>query len=1064
MNRIINSVFLVFMLFFLFSSFEALAQDGEGFRGTITNNQGEPLAGVTVTVVGTERATATDEKGTFRIAASKGEKLEITSVGYKTIIHTVENTRTISLQLEPDNAGLEEVVIVGYGTQKKENLTGAISQIKMDEVLGDRPVINTTSALQGAVPGLQITRSSTPGQNSNSINIRGTLSINGGSPLILIDGAPGDIGMLNPADIESVTVLKDASSAAIYGARAAGGVILINSKRPKSGTRFQLNYNNNFGFENVINTPQQAPLTDYFKAYQEAGFSNTYWATSQNVEKWIQYYKDYQKKPSDFDIIGDGIYVDNTGTPYFLKDKELYDNFLTTGLLQTHNVSVYGGASNIRYRMSAGYNSENGPFITDKDFYKRLNVGSFVSADLNKWFTQEFDLKYGSANKRMPGDEIGALYSLRLASYYPEGNIPGSLLRGGEDLPIFTPRNIILNSQPTKLLTNNSRIHLKSILKPFKGFEGVFEYTFNKDDNQYSYYSDQWTYSTVQLDLSKVPKTDYLVKRRYFTDYNAFNVYGTYTKSFGDHNLKLMVGGAQEQSYYEYMNNRGESQAVSTVPSFNGVQGVINNTDDYSEYAIRSLFYRFNYNYKNKYLFEANGRRDGSSKFPSASRYGFFPSFSAGWQLGRENFFDFASNWLNEFKLRGSYGSIGNQNINPYQYTPSMDISKSNVWAINQDRVTIIGMPGLVSDNFTWETVTSLDFGLDIGLFQQRLTGNFDWYQRDTRDMLTQGVIQLPATIGAAAPTQNSASLRTQGVELTVGWQDKIGKLGYRINANLYNRKSWITKYENNESGLISDWYVGNEMGEIWGYKADGFYTIDDFANTSSWKLKDGVTSIKNFIVKPGDIKFKNLSDKDSENQINPGDNTLSNPGDRMIIGNTTPKYQFGANFGLNYSGFDLSIMLQGVGKRDYWLGGQSMFPFAGSGANDAVFQPIYYNQTDYWSAKSYDPGNADYMVPQNTNPKYFRIYNQMENVGSNTRVSDKFLQSASYLRVKNVTLSYTLPTKTVEKVNISSLGFFISIENLATFSSLPKGYDPELMVWNYPFYRTFSLGANLKL
>lgn len=1035
-------------------------------KGKIFNDKGEALSGVSVVEKGTNNGSVTSQDGSFSINVKDDNAiLVISNVGYIPREISVKSDDYSNIVLTAIENKLEEVVVVGYGTQKKENLTGSVSQINMSDVLGDRPVINTTSALQGAIPGLQITRTSTPGQNGNSLNIRGPLSINGGSPLILIDNVPGEIGMLNPEDVETVTVLKDAASAAIYGARAAGGVIIITTKRPKSNTRFQVNYNNNFGSEKALGTPVQASLDEYLTAYIDGGFNDKYWASSQSVSKWREYLRDYQKNPSQFNTIGDGIYVDPQGGVYYLNEKNIYDNFLTKGLLQSHNVSVSGGSSNVRYRMSGGYDSENGPLITNKDFYKRLSATSFVSADLTKWFTQEVDIKFSQATKKMPTDEIGGLYTLRLGSYYPEGDMPGSLLLNSDnDVPIFTPRNIILNSQVNNTITNNSRMYFKSVFKPFKDLQGVFEYTYTKNDINYSYYSNKWTYSTIQLSANTIPSTDFYVKRRYFTDYNAFNAYLTYTKTLGNHNFKLMGGAAQEASYYEYINNRAEGQALLSIPSFDGATGTVVNHDEYSEYSIQSLFYRFNYNFRDKYLLELNGRYDGSSKFPPSHRFGFFPSASVGWQIAKEKFMNGVRNTINELKLRASYGTIGNQNIDPYSYSPAMAVTKSNVWASNSDRVTVIGVPALVSDNFTWETVTSADVGLDIALFRSRLRGTFDVYQRDTRKMLSGGS-PLPAVVGAAPPLQNTASMRTQGFELAVSWSDRAGEVGYRIGANLYSLSSWITKYTTNTSGLLSDWYVGQRMGQIWGYIADGYYSVADFSDLNTWKLKDGVTSIKGVNVRPGDIKYKNLMDDDnSVNQVDAGVSTLTNPGDRIIIGNTTPKYQFGANLGVNYKGFDLNVILQGIGKRDYWLSGQSIFPFAGSGATDAVFQPLYYNQTDYWRPKSTDPSSPDYMIAANPDAKYFRIYDQMGNVGSNTRTSDKYLQSAAYLRIKNITLSYALPERLLRKAGVTAVRFFAGVENPATFTSLPKGYDPESLSWSYPFYRTVSFGLNLTL
>ncbi len=1040
----------------------------KAIKGKIINDKGEPISFASVIEKGTTNGVTTADDGSFGIdVKDENAVLVISAVGYASQEVPVQGTGFLNIVLKSTESKMDEVVVVGYGTQKKENLTGSVAQIKMDEVLGDRPVINTTSALQGAIPGLQITRTATPGQNGNSINIRGQLSINGGDPLILIDNVPGELGMLNPEDVETVTVLKDAASAAIYGARAAGGVIIVTTKRPKSRAKFQISYNNNFGSETTLGTPVQASLDQFLTAYIDAGFNDKYWASSQSVASWRQYLREYQTNPSGFNIIGDGIYVDSKGGIYYLHEKDLYKNFLTNGFLQSHNFAVSGGTETVRYRMSAGYNSENGPLVTNKDFYKRLSVTSFVSADLTKWFTQEVDIKYSQANKTMPTDEVGGLYSLRLGSYYPEGSMPGSLmLNTKNDVPIFTPKNIILNSNTGRTITNNPRLYFKSILKPLKNLEGVFEYTYNKNDNSYSYYSGKWTYSTIQLAATTTPQNDYYIKRRYFTDYNALNAYLTYSKSIGDHNLKIMGGAAQEKSYYEYINNRSENQAIITIPSFDGATGTTLNHDEYSEFSIQSLFYRANYNFRNKYLLEFNGRYDGSSKFPPNHRFGFFPSVSVGWQLAKEEFMNNLKPFINDLKLRASYGSIGNQNIAPYAYSPSMDVSKSNVWAANNDRVTIIGLPGLVSDNFTWETVTTADIGLDFTLFKSKLQGVFDWYQRDTKDMLSAGM-QLPAVIGASAPLQNSASMRTRGFELAINWNDRIGELKYRVGFNLYNSNSWITDYTTNQAGLLSDWYIGRNLGEIWGYQTDGYYSVDDFSDLNTWKVKEGVTSIKGYNVRPGDMKFKNLmDDPNSTNQIDAGLSTTSNPGDRKIIGNSNPHYQYGANIGFNYKGFDLNIMLQGIGKRDYWLSGQSIFPFAGSGANDAVFQPLYYNQTDYWRPKSIDPSSPDYMVAVNPDAKYYRIYDQMGNVGSNTRISDKYLQNASYLRIKNITVSYAFPPDILRKASLTGLRCFIGVENLATFTSLPKGYDPEpnTLQWTYPFYRIISGGISLTL
>lgn len=1051
------------------SDIAAVIQQQRGVSGTVNDRTGLPLPGVTVVLKGTTTGTITDNNGNFTLSNIPSDAtLVISFVGMQTQEIIVGNQTVINVTMQEETFGIEEVVAIGFGTQKKENLTGSVSQVKMEEILGDRPVINAAAALQGSVPGLVVTGNHQVGQ-SKSFQIRGAYSIGSGStiaPLVLIDNVEGSIDMVNPEDIESISVLKDAASSAIYGARAAGGVIIVTTKRPRAGARFQLNYNNNFGIETAVNLPKQAPLDDYFQAYLDAGFGNSYWAARQDVGKWRQYLRDYKANPSAFQTVGDGVYKDSDGVVYYLNERDPYSQFMESSLMQSHNFSGSGGTDKIRYRMSGGYTDQDGTLITSKDRYKRINVASYISADLTDWFTQELDVKYARSDRQLPGNDSGNLFNTRLVSYYPDGIMPKEMYGMSEDMPVNTPRNTIIYGNTTQNLTTNPRVFTKSIFKPVKTFEAIFEYTFDQRDVRYNYYSGNYMITDIQQGTKLINTSDYYIKQRYFTDYNAINAYGTYTNSFGDHNLKVMGGFNQESSYYEYVNVRVQDQAVLTVPSLDGATGDKQLLDRYTEYAIRGGFFRFNYNYQNKYLLEINGRYDGSSKFPTSERFGYFPSVSAGWQIARESFMEGTQSWLDELKLRASWGEIGNQNISAYQFTPSMSLSTwtagTATWLHNGEQVTIVGMPALVSSSFTWENVATLDFGLDVTLLKGRMQGTADWYERNTTGMLAPGV-QLPAVVGAPAPLQNTADMRTRGWEIALNWKDRIGNFSYRIGANLADYSSEITKYEN-ASGLLSDYYEGMKMGEIWGYLADGYYTADDFESTSTWKLKPDVTTINGYasVLRPGDLKFKNLSDADgTTNMISAGMNSVEDPGDRTIIGNSTPKFHFGVNTGAAYKGFDINIILQGVAKRDIWLGGAAIFPFAGVGPTDAIFRPVYYNQTDYWQPK--DAANGDYS-PVNPNATLPRIYGYTSAtaVGSNSRVSDKYLSDASYMRVKNVTLSYAFPKQWINRYEMNALKLFIGVENLATFSSLPKGYDPETVSWTYPLYRTISFGLNV--
>lgn len=1046
-------------------------QQTKKITGNVTNTAGEPIIGATVLEKGnTTNGTITDIDGNFTINLPANATLSISYIGYITQEIQVGYQTSFKVVLKDDTKTLDEIIVVGYGSQKKANLTGAVSSVKMDEALGDRPLLNAADALQGAVPGLFVSNGGNAPGTSKSFQIRGAYSLgvknsdgtygNTIKPLVLIDNVEGDIDMINPEDIESINVLKDAASAAIYGARAAGGVILVTTKRPKGASRFELNYNNNFAFGKAVNLPKQAPLMDYLQAYLDCGYSDAYWSLgSPSVSKWMEYLTAYQKDPSSFNTVGDGIYVDESGVPYYLNEKDLYKNFMETSFQMTHNISASGGTDKLRYRISGGYNSNDGVLISDRDKFERMNVNSFISADVTKWFTQEITMSYAHSLQTSPGG-MGGVYNTRLVSYYPEGELPASVnTLADEDLPLFTPRNQILYSNPVNNKNDNPRIFLKSILKPLKGLEAVFEYTFDKNIYDYHWYTGQYDYTTIQGGSSKSFVDDYLRKYKQHTNYNSINVYATYNKDFGNHHFKVMAGFNQESSYQETLDTYSYNQAVLDVPAMSSGTGTIKATDSYSEYAIRGGFFRVNYNYLDKYLLEVNGRYDGSSKFPKSSRFGFFPSVSAGWQIAQERFMNSTRHWLDGLKLRASYGVIGNQNINPYTFTPSMSVNnKATSWIIDDTYVTSISsLPALVSQNFTWEKVGTINVGLDVNLFNNRLSGVFEWYQRNTNGMLAPGV-QLPAVVGASAPYQNTADMRTRGWELSLNWRDQIGKVGYRIGFNLSDYKSEIIKYDDNAATkLLSSYYPGQILGEIWGYVVDGYYTVDDFVDTSSWQLKEGVTSINGYNVRPGDVKFKNLRDDDtSTNVITSGDNTFDNPGDRKVIGNTTPRYQYGINLGMNYAGFDLNVILQGTGKRDYWISNVLTFPMNGDN-----FVPLFEGLSDYWMPK--DPDNGDWSAV-NPNAKYPRIYGNRGNSGSNLRQSDKYLSDASYLRIKNITLSYKLPKKWVNQIFLNQMKAFVSIENVATFTSLPSGIDPERIEWNYPAFRTVSFGVNITL
>lgn len=1042
-------------------------QDGV-CKGVVKDNQGETVIGASVVVKGSTNGTITGLDGDFTLDnVKRGDVIQISYIGYVSQEVVWQGT-PLNITLKEDSQTLEEVVVVGFGSQKKANLTGSVSQVKMDDVLGERPVTNVKNALQGSMPGLMVSGGASPGE-AKSFNIRGTVSINGMNPLVLIDNVEGDIDLLNPEDIESVTVLKDAASSAIYGARAAAGVILITTKKAKKGEKFNLNYNANFGFQTSINSPKQASLDEYLRAYQAAGFSETYYAGNGSVSKWREYLAGYKENPAAYPTVGDGIYIGEDGAPYYLNDKDVYKAFQETSFMQTHNLTANGGTEKLRYRLSAGLTKEDGPLIESKDTYMRKNISSFISADITDWLTQEADFRYTVADRSEPMGSGDGIYCMNHISFYPSGMMPGSVNTSvGKDLPLITPENQIRYNNPYLTDTDNTRIYLRTIMRPIKGLELVGEYTYDRKNWQKSYYAKKWEYTTEQLGSNNSVTSDYLFKSEDHEDYNALNLYGTYNFSIKeDHMFKVMAGFNQERKQNSWISVQTHDMIAPSAPSFTSATGKIIPQNSYSDYAIRGAFYRINYNYKDRYLFEANGRYDGSSKFPKDDRFGFFPSFSVGWNIARESWMEKALDYVSDLKLRASWGQIGNQNIGNYGYYSTMQpVGNSNYWLKDGEFITYISTPGLVSNSFTWETVETLDIGFDASMFNSRLQVTFDWYQRTTRDMLIAG-IQLPAVVGTSAPMRNAADMRTRGWEIAVNWRDQIGDWKYNVGFNLYDYKSKITKYSNNEDKLLSqNYYEGKTLGEIWGYVSDGFYTIDDFDGPGTWQLKDGVASLDGYNPRPGDEKFVNLNDDRGTNEINSGLNTVDSPGDQKVIGNSTPRYNFGVNLGVSYKGFSLSAILQGTAKRDVWIGGMSLFPFGGSAK---AYYPVFYNQTDYWEPMGscdgqYTENDREYWVAKNPDASLYRLYSNMQNHGSNQRASTKYLQNGAYMRLKNITLAYTFPKALISKVSLSALKVFVSAENLATISSLPKGYDPERLNWGYPFYRTLSFGLNVTL
>ncbi|MDY7396042.1 TonB-dependent receptor [Aureibaculum sp. 2210JD6-5] len=1051
MKKLILKVFLVLFLCF---SYTTQAQDIT-ITGTVLDETNSPLPGASILVKGTSNGVTTDFDGKYSIVANPKATLVFSFVGYKTVERAIDNRTVINLVMEEDASQLDEVVVVGFGTQKKANVTGATGFVEMEDILANRPVTNAMEAIQGTIPGLQIlTNSGQPGSSGLDINIRGVTSINGGEPLILMNNVPVSIEDINPQDVASITVLKDASATSIYGARAAFGVVLITTKSPARDQPVKFNYSSTFSFMEPEDIPDKASTYDFINALNDWG-TNPFW-TGQDIPTWVGFLEEYRSNPSTYP---EG-YAEFNGLRYPLADTDLIGEWIDDpGFTQIHNFSFSGGGPKTSYRISAGYSDEDGIIVTRNDSYRKYNVNASLTTDLTSKLSSTTNIIYRNSVRRTP---LGSYSnSISFNPYTPaSGNF---VLDDGTEVPYDTPANRERIKVAPEILNDNIRFFQKLDYNLVKGLHLIGEYTFEKknltritSDNQIL------TANPERFVLNAVdPVNTFFRKQNTQTAYNAFNVYGKYDFDINEHNFSLLAGANSEESSIESFDAQRNNLINVDLPSLSGATGTQTTDDSYGEWAVLGYFGRLNYNYKERYFLELSGRYDGSSRFPKDDRFGFFPSFSAGWHLGKEDFME-SIDFLTSLKLRGSWGEIGNQVIkegNTQIYYPAIpglgitDYSEfgSNNWLSEEtgSRYSTLLLPNLVSSSFTWETVQTLNLGFDASFFNNRLSTSFDWFKRKTLDMLAPGA-ELPAILGAEAPLENVADLESTGWELGLTWKDKINEFNYSLGFSLSDNQAKITKFDN-PAGLLSQYYVGRMFGEIWGYTTDGFYTEDDFvegtlnADLTGGTLKDGIPRWEGRNQNPGDVKFV---DRNGDGIINDGNNTLDNPGDRTIIGNTRRRYQYGFFGNFDYKNFDLSFLLNGVGKRDLYLNNRVRFPYPDE------FSVVYQSQLDYWT-----PDNRDAFFPRN-----YPLGGV--NYGVSRSTQTKYMLNGAYLRMKNITMGYTIPQKLLDKIKVDKLRIYVAAENLFSINDYPDGINTELEIRGnggiYPYLRSYSVGLNL--
>lgn len=1015
-------------------------------KGSVTSDSGEPLTGVTVKVSGGGNGTVTDIDGNFSVNAAPGSLLTFSYTGFKP--QTVKAQEGMQVVLQSSVNDLNEVVVVGYGTQKKANLTGAVASVN-GSVLENRPISNIGQGLQGVVPNLNVSmgHGGAPGAGA-SFNVRGTTSLNGGEPLVLVDNVQMDANLVNPDDIESISVLKDAASAAIYGARAAYGVILITTKKGKLNSRPTVQFSASGYWQSPAVEMHNVNSLDYLKmidiAYQNSGGSGHYFnpLVYEYTEKYVNGTYD---QPVFFDKSYSAFkYGYNGNTDWW---NELYK----TSFSQIYNASISGGSQKTRYYVSLGSNNQGGILKATDEKYNKYNANINVTSELTPWMEVSAKIAHTYTTEMHP---TGGTTAMNNTAYSGLSAYSGMMKSDLSPLmPVKHPdghyagQGNFTNPVAIQAQGGNARYRQNDLwmtagvkLTPIKGLIVNADYTWN----YYGWASTQhvrnfYDYTAVPGTENYYPWTNPSSVTRSNSDdyYSSFNAFAEYNLSLGnnDHNMKFMVGYNQEKKRTQYYYAGRKDLIDPENPAINQAIGDMAIDGNMGQWAVNGTFARFNYDYKGRYLLELNGRYDGSSKFKKGHRYQFFPSISAAWRISEEKFFEGVKSWWDNMKLRVSYGSLGNQAVNGnFPYLATYGINTKYGALLGGGRPVAVFAPGLVSSSFTWETVNQIDFGFDAAFLRNRLSASFDWYRRNTKDMLTDGEV-LPAVLGASVPRQNAANLKTVGWELSLEWNDRLANgLSYHVKGVLSDYQSTITKF-NNPTGLISQYYVGRKMNEIWGYVSNGLFQTEQEANAHANQsyLYGGKWTA-------GDVRFEDL---DGNNKIDIGDNTLANPGDRKIIGNSTPRFAFGITAGLEYKGIDFEMFWQGIGKRDW-------FPGNGSAA--------YWGFTNEWQTPL--TTSLDYWTPENTNAFFPRL--GWAN-GGNRNTSTRYLQNASYCRLKNVTLGYTIPRNILDKIGVSRLRVYVTGENLLTFTSLIKAFDPEtLNNMTYPINKKIAVGLNL--
>ena len=1126
MNKLTKLIRIGLVLGLLLTSVSMALAQVQTVNGKVVDESGQPVIGATVAIKGTSSGTVSDADGKFSVSASSKDVVVISYLGYATQEITVGNKTSINVTLKEADTQMKDVVVVGYGTQKKANLTGAVSTVDVEKSLVAKSFSDIGKGLQGVVPGLQITYSNGNITSAPTFQIRGLNSINGGNnPIVVVDGdVIDDITSIAPNDIASISVLKDAASTAIFGARAIGGVIMITTKSGQKNTKFTVNYTNNFSWGNPTVIPSfpdplvELPMEN--AAMIRAGMPGfDFWGADVNdmiagITNWKQNYAG--KESGNSMILGQDFSAAPGGVTTFYRLWDPVKIMYQTMPSQNHNINFSGGTDRLSYYVSGSYTYDEGLLKPNPQKVNTYNITANVNADATKWLNiqakitdRQYNFSGPNVNSAFLGSDV--LYSMwRWGAYVPYGTYtnPDSGQSYYWNSPLGWLKNAGKNTSQNNTVTTNFSATIK--FTPWLNLHSDFSYIYGSTlansyagiTPMYDFWGTPWTGSPVtkgavmgNLYATASGSTNGLgdfYQTKFQTQITS-NSYMTFDKKFGPHSVKAVIGLNVEKGEIKTFNgggynltdpSRGELAFLLGTDPYNASQrqlyggpGAPPITDltkypviggDHTWWSVAGYFGRVNYDYNNKYLVEVNARYDGSSSFPLTGHWAFFPSASVGWRLTEESFMKDVKTIVNDWKIRASYGSMGNQYILGNGFLATMKPGTNNWLTQSSTFLSITTQPANVPKSLTWERVNNLDFGTDMRFLNNNLGLTFDWYQKDNVGMITEPV-QLPAVFGNSPAATNNGSMRTDGWELGLDYHYRLHNgIQLYANAALSNYVSKILKYMGNDGKLLNDFYVGQTIGTIWGFKTAGYFKdADDVANSPSQVgLQTG-----SFVYGPGDIKYANLNGDDKIDAGTGNYPTATDHGDLTKIGNTTPRYQYSFRLGGDWKGVDLDAYFQGVGSCQMWATGN--VPIPGYGGNGQFLG----NQMDYWTP---DNPNAKWPVP------YYG--NQLSTIqgesgskgwalsagtsGNNFYPQTKYLLNMAYLRLKTLSIGYTLPAQLTEKLEISKFRIYVEGMNLLTFWANQIPIDPEVTSGaatsaayygvTYPFNKTYSFGVQI--